>query len=78
MKRKLKTLTTKFVTKCILVMMLALFSVQGIRAQSSCATMPDPEHYTKVGTDTKFAAGTKIAKTNSPDKWHYGNSYFGK
>lgn len=63
MKRKLKTLTTKFVTKCILVMMLALFSVQGIRAQSSCATMPDPEHYTKVGTDTKFAAGTKIAKT---------------
>ena len=63
MKRRLKTLTTKFVTRCILVMMLALFSVQGIRAQSSCATMPDPAHYTKVGADTKFAAGTKIAKT---------------
>ncbi|WP_409997331.1 hypothetical protein, partial [Capnocytophaga leadbetteri] len=62
MKRKFKTLTTKIVTRCILVMMLALFSIGGIRAQSSCATMPDPEHYTKVGTDAKFL-GNRIAKT---------------
>ena len=50
MERKLKTLTTKFVTRCILVMMLALFSVQGIRAQ--CLTMPEPVSYTPLGTQT--------------------------
>ena len=35
MKSKLKTLTTNFIARCILVMMLALFSVQGVRAQLS-------------------------------------------
>lgn len=46
MERKLKTLTTKFVTRCILVMMLALFSIGGMRAQ--CPTMPEPVSYTQV------------------------------
>ena len=46
MKRRLKTLTTKFVTRCILVMMLALFSIGGMRAQ--CLTMPEPVGYTRT------------------------------
>ena len=50
MKRKLKTLTTKFVTRCILVMMFALFSIGGMRAQ--CLTMPEPVSYTPLGTQT--------------------------
>lgn len=46
MKRKLKTLTMKFITRCILVMMFALFSIGGMRAQ--CLTMPEPVSYTEV------------------------------
>ena len=46
MKRKLKTLTTNFIARCILVMMLALFSIQGVRAQ--CLTMPEPVGYTRT------------------------------
>jgi len=50
MKRKLKTLTMKFITRCILVMMFALFSIGGMRAQ--CLTMPEPVSYTPLGTQT--------------------------
>ena len=50
MKRKLKTLTTNFIARCILVMMLALFSIQGVRAQ--CLTMPEPVSYTQVSPPT--------------------------
>ena len=46
MKRKLKTLTMKFITRCILVMMFALFSIGGMRAQ--CLTMPEPVSYTRT------------------------------
>ena len=46
MERKLKTLTTNFIARCILVMMLALFSIQGVRAQ--CLTMPEPVGYTRT------------------------------
>ena len=46
MERKLKALTANFIARCILVMMLVLFSIQGIRAQ--CLTMPEPVNYTVV------------------------------
>ena len=36
----------KFITRCILVMMFALFSIGGMRAQ--CLTMPEPVNYTVV------------------------------
>jgi len=63
MKRKLKTLTTKFVTRCILVMMLALFSIGGMRAQSSCTAMPNPVQYTNEVKSLPF---------NSLSKQRYG------
>ena len=56
MKRKLKTLTTNFIAKCILVMMLALFSVQGVRAQLSYS----PPHF---GTGNKATIdGVKVTR----------------
>lgn len=85
MERKLKTLTTKFVTRCILVMMLALFSIGGMRAQSSCATMPEPVSYTQVSPPTTkkvvekaFVDGVEVirelhAGTRSIDKIKYSN-----
>lgn len=63
MKRKLKTLTTNFITRCILVIMLALFSAGGMRAQSSCATMPNPVQYTNE---------VKTLPFNSFSKQRYG------
>ena len=56
MERKLKTLTTKFVTRCILVMMLALFSIGGMRAQLSYS----PPHF---GTGNKATIdGVKVTR----------------
>ena len=56
MKRRLKTLTTKFVTRCILVMMLALFSIGGMRAQLPYS----PAHF---GTGNKATIdGVKVTR----------------
>ncbi|WP_454977366.1 immunoglobulin domain-containing protein, partial [Capnocytophaga leadbetteri] len=56
MERKLKTLTTKFVTRCILVMMLALFSIGGMRAQLPYS----PAHF---GTGNKATIdGVKVTR----------------
>ena len=48
MKRKITLLTTDLIVKSVLVAMFFLFSIGEIRAQSSCATMPDPVSYTQV------------------------------
>ena len=52
MKRKL-TLLTNFV-QSVLVAMFFLFSIGEIRAQSSCATMPDPVQYTNEAKSLPF------------------------
>ena len=61
MKRKL-TLLTNFV-QSVLVAMFFLFSIGEIRAQSSCATMPDPVQYTNEAKSLPF---------NSLSKQRYG------
>jgi len=56
MKRKLKTLTTNFIARCILVMMLALFSIGGMRAQLPYS----PPHF---GTGNKaIIDGVKVTR----------------
>ncbi|WP_288898236.1 hypothetical protein, partial [uncultured Capnocytophaga sp.] len=61
MKRKL-TLLTNFV-QSVLVAMFFLFSIGEIRAQSSCAAMPDPVQYTNEAKSFPF---------NSLSKQRYG------